>query len=262
MKLLKKIFKWLGILLLIAIVVPIVIYWGVNKYEIYKANQAIRDLYSSLEPDMSMKDTLNKARNSPYNIFLWHPGDDGAAPKPVDQIIDESLGYCVLIPREFYSDLKRSYAIKDDDRIGIALHLNGGCYDDYLNIKDVFLLSQDNQTIDKKLFENKLIPESSSSDIENKTTVELVNNSSKQIVGSSKKCTMYAVTTEELNIRNMPGKPSKILGIIKKDDKVCVYDFSGKWGKTDQGWISGKYLTPVKESNTSAYLSKTNIEVI
>ena len=55
-------------------------------------------------------------------------------------------------------------------------------------------------------------------------------------------CVSYMVTAVELNVRDKPEKPSKILTTAKQDDIVCVYSFVGKWGKTDRGWISRKYL--------------------
>lgn len=62
---------------------------------------------------------------------------------------------------------------------------------------------------------------------------------------------IYEVTATQLNIRSQPKKPSKILGTVKKGDRVCVDNFNGKWAKTEQGWISGKYLQetvfPIKQ---------------
>ncbi len=52
----------------------------------------------------------------------------------------------------------------------------------------------------------------------------------------------YIVASRELNIRDKPEKLSKIVGKLKKGSKVQVYSFSGKWAKTDYGWMSGKYL--------------------
>jgi len=60
---------------------------------------------------------------------------------------------------------------------------------------------------------------------------------------SSTKCTNYTViTVNQLNIRNKPKKPSTIVGKVNRGDTVCIYRFVGKWGKSDKGWISGKYL--------------------
>ena len=57
----------------------------------------------------------------------------------------------------------------------------------------------------------------------------------------------YEVTIIELNIRDNHGKESNVLGTVKRGDKVDVYEFSGKWGRTKYGWISGKYLNPIKK---------------
>ena len=91
---------------------------------------------------------------------------------------------------------------------------------------------------------------------ENKITTKPINNTSKKVLALSTKCAKYIVTIEELNIRDKPGKPSNVLGMVKKDDTVCVYKFSGKWGRTDKGWISGKYLSSVNVSSKSAKVSK------
>ena len=56
-------------------------------------------------------------------------------------------------------------------------------------------------------------------------------------------CSKYhVVTVKQLNIRNKPKKPSKIVGKVNRGQVVCIYDFSGKWGRSNRGWISGKYL--------------------
>jgi len=65
----------------------------------------------------------------------------------------------------------------------------------------------------------------------------------------SNKCSTYIVTAPQLNVRSIPSKPSRIVGRVNKNDRVCVYDFSGKWGKTDMGWISGKFLVLVNSDN-------------
>ena len=59
------------------------------------------------------------------------------------------------------------------------------------------------------------------------------------------KCLPYRVNTIQLNVRDKPGVPSNIVGRVQQGDVVCVYGFSGKWGRTQSGWISGKYLVPV-----------------
>ena len=61
-------------------------------------------------------------------------------------------------------------------------------------------------------------------------------------VSNSHKCTYYTVTLTQLNIRDKPKKPSNILGKAHKGDRLCIYDFTGKWGRSKYGWLSGKYL--------------------
>jgi len=73
----------------------------------------------------------------------------------------------------------------------------------------------------------------------------------KKYLKNNQKCTSCVVTITELNIRKNPNKYEKnIIGTVKQGDKVCIYGFSGKWGKTDQGWISGKYLAPIDKTST------------
>lgn len=81
---------------------------------------------------------------------------------------------------------------------------------------------------------------------------------------SSEECkSLYEVTTSELNIRDKPGRPSNIVGTVKKGDEVCVDNFEGKWGQTKDGWVSGKYLQliPSAESSTSTSVDNINIVV-
>lgn len=47
---------------------------------------------------------------------------------------------------------------------------------------------------------------------------------------------------EELNIRDKPENQSNIVGKVANNESLCIYEFSGKWGRSDRGWISGKYL--------------------
>ena len=56
-------------------------------------------------------------------------------------------------------------------------------------------------------------------------------------------CSNYSVTAEKLNVRNGAQKSSDIVRVASKGDVVCVYDFDGKWGQLNNGWISGKHLT-------------------
>ncbi len=56
-------------------------------------------------------------------------------------------------------------------------------------------------------------------------------------------CSYYTVKeVKQLNIRDKPGNPSNIIGRVNLGDRVCIYEFTGKWGRSDRGWISGKYL--------------------
>jgi uncharacterized protein YgiM (DUF1202 family) len=64
----------------------------------------------------------------------------------------------------------------------------------------------------------------------------------------------YKVTTYKLNVRELPDKSSKVLATVKKGDSVYIYEFHGKWGRSDGGWISGKHLIfeeSVSQSNNS-----------
>jgi len=58
---------------------------------------------------------------------------------------------------------------------------------------------------------------------------------------------VYKVTVTQLNIRNQPKKPSKILGTVSLGDKVCVSNFNGNWAKIEDGWVSSKYLKLIEQ---------------
>lgn len=53
---------------------------------------------------------------------------------------------------------------------------------------------------------------------------------------------LYEVTSIGLNVRSKPQKSSVVLGALKEGERVWVYRFNGKWGETNAGWVSGKYL--------------------
>ena len=61
------------------------------------------------------------------------------------------------------------------------------------------------------------------------------------------KCINYVVTIRQLNVRDNPGKHSRISSTVRRGEKVCIYYFSGKWGRSDYGWLSGKYLSPLNQ---------------
>jgi len=46
---------------------------------------------------------------------------------------------------------------------------------------------------------------------------------------------------QQLNIRNAPGG-GRVVGRLKWNDEICVYAFSGKWARSDKGWVSRKFL--------------------
>ncbi len=72
---------------------------------------------------------------------------------------------------------------------------------------------------------------------------------------NSDTCVSYKVTTAKLNVRAGPAILSKVIGTVKQDDIVCVDSFTGKWGKTDNGWVSKKYLLRAdKKNNSESYL--------
>ena len=76
-----------------------------------------------------------------------------------------------------------------------------------------------------------------------KSTAALTNANAPQ-------CVYFTVVdVKQLNIRNKPGKPSSVVGRVNQGESVCVYSFTGKWGKTGRGWISGKYLSKDDEKN-------------
>ncbi len=75
----------------------------------------------------------------------------------------------------------------------------------------------------------------------------------KSIVGNQKiirkttvypSCTYFTVSNsiKQLNIRNTAGKQGKVIDRVNRGDSVCIYEFSGKWGRIGSGWLSRKYL--------------------
>ena len=50
------------------------------------------------------------------------------------------------------------------------------------------------------------------------------------------------ITADSLNIRKEAKDDAKVVGTYKKGDKVEITEIKGKWGKTDKGWISMKYV--------------------
>ena len=86
---------------------------------------------------------------------------------------------------------------------------------------------------------------------------ENVNNIKK----SSKTTTMY-VDNDVLNFRTAPSTNSKIIGVLKKGDKVSVMQESVGWSKINyngqEGYVSTKFLIPGNESTSSVKLVKSN----
>ncbi len=82
------------------------------------------------------------------------------------------------------------------------------------------------------------------SEIQQQTELEQNNQKTEEESANNNQCSSHIVTVAQLNIRDNPGKPSNILGKVNKGDKVCIYSFSGKWGETENGWVSRKYLRP------------------
>ena len=63
-------------------------------------------------------------------------------------------------------------------------------------------------------------------------------------ISPSSECAIFdIVQVQQLNIRDRPRKPSRIIGKANRGDHVCIYEFEGKWGRTERGWISRKYLS-------------------
>ncbi len=84
-------------------------------------------------------------------------------------------------------------------------------------------------------------------------------NKSKSLSSAVPQCTYFTVIkVKQLNIRDKPGKPSKIVDRVNIRDSVCIYEFIGKWGRTDQGWISGKYLKPSSIENICKEINQYN----
>lgn len=72
--------------------------------------------------------------------------------------------------------------------------------------------------------------------------------------------TTGTITAKSLNVRSGPGTKYKTTGSVKKGDKVTIYEKSGNWGRTKDGWISLKYVKldgDVAESTTTPTTTTT-----
>ncbi len=52
----------------------------------------------------------------------------------------------------------------------------------------------------------------------------------------------YKVTAVELNVRGEPSKSGIVLTTVNNGQILYIYRFIGKWGESNDGWISGRYL--------------------
>ncbi len=52
----------------------------------------------------------------------------------------------------------------------------------------------------------------------------------------------YKVTAAELNARSEPSKSGIVLTTVNNGQILYIYRFIGKWGESNDGWISGRYL--------------------
>jgi len=60
----------------------------------------------------------------------------------------------------------------------------------------------------------------------------------------------YRIIVDNLNIRSTPSiTHNNIIGKYKKNDIVCVFEQDNNWLKTDQGWISNKYVQNIFADN-------------
>ena len=92
-----------------------------------------------------------------------------------------------------------------------------------------------------------------SSEIKQEQTINNETNQSSNVTSNTPQCTYFGVErVDQLNIRDKPGKPSKVVGRANRSESICIDEFKGKWGRSDRGWLSMKYLQ--KDSETSNFL--------
>lgn len=57
----------------------------------------------------------------------------------------------------------------------------------------------------------------------------------------------YKVTASALNIRSGAGTKYSVVGQYKKNTEVTITEQKSGWGKTNKGWISMTYVTPIQK---------------
>ncbi len=77
---------------------------------------------------------------------------------------------------------------------------------------------------------------------------------------SAEGCTyLHQVTAIQLNIRDQPNTSGRVIGVLHKDDQVCISKESGDWGKTNSGWVSKKHLALLDNTNQNSIQSEGEI---
>lgn len=69
---------------------------------------------------------------------------------------------------------------------------------------------------------------------------------------------LYQVTATQLNVRDKPSSIGSVIGSFHKDNKVCIQDMDGNWGKTNIGWISTNHIVPVNNAYVADVSSATS----
>ena len=195
--------------------------------------------------DINMLQVNNKISNALEKKLNGFDDDN------ICESIDEILQYQQLVKQKMMhngcenkNEYLNHYGIFRDNVIAAQVYCKGKSIKN--KITSFFSSNSDESNIE-------------STSIPNTTGNNQVASANSNFSPQTNNCTNYIVSAPQLNVRNIPQKPSVVVGKVSQNDRVCIYEFSGKWGRTDMGWISGKFLIPEQTYNNISSTVKKGI---